>query len=105
MPEKDEILEFLRSLKPELERLGIKKIGLFGSYAKGCANIASDIDVTIESSDEFVAKIGGGAAAISYIDELRRKIVERFKIRADLCDVASMSKEKRAKILDGVIYV
>lgn len=40
MPTKDEILNFLCELKPELESFGIYKVGLFGSYAKGGANIA-----------------------------------------------------------------
>ena len=39
MPTKDEILNFLRELKPELESFGIYKVGLFGSYAKNGANI------------------------------------------------------------------
>ena len=40
MPTKDKILNFLRELKPELESFGIYKVGLFGSYATGGANIA-----------------------------------------------------------------
>lgn len=40
MPTKDEILNFLRELKPELESFGIYKVGLFGSYATGGENIA-----------------------------------------------------------------
>ncbi|MDO5046542.1 nucleotidyltransferase family protein [Campylobacter sp.] len=105
MPTKEEILEFLRSLKPELESFGIKKVGLFGSYAKDKANIASDIDVVIESSEETIQKAGGGIKAIIYLEELRSRIMKRFKISADLCDIASMSEEKKQRLLQGVIYV
>lgn len=34
MPSKDEILDYLRSLKPVLREVDINKIGLFGSYEK-----------------------------------------------------------------------
>lgn len=56
MPNKDEILDYLRSLKPELQEIGINKIGLFGSYAKGTNDIASDIDITIESNADVIIK-------------------------------------------------
>ena len=46
---KDEILEILRKnyfhLKTEY---GVKRIGLFGSYAKGLATETSDVDVVVE---------------------------------------------------------
>lgn len=48
MPTKDEILNFLRELKPELESFGIYKVGLFGSYAKGGANIAETFKISAD---------------------------------------------------------
>lgn len=45
---RDEILDFLRAHKGELqERFGVTKIGLFGSYARGDAREDSDIDVAV----------------------------------------------------------
>ena len=41
---KEKILSFLKELKPSLQKEGIKKIGLFGSYAKGEEEESSDID-------------------------------------------------------------
>lgn len=105
MPTKDEILNFLRELKPELESFGIYKVGLFGSYAKGGANIASDIDVAIESSEQTIARLGGGMRAFIYLDELRGRIANKFKISVDLCDTASMSDKKKLKLLERAIYV
>ena len=36
---KEKILAFLKELKPSLQKEGIKKIGLFGSYAKGVIHV------------------------------------------------------------------
>ena len=56
MPTKDEILNFLRELKPELESLGIYKVGLFGSYAKDGANIAETFKISADLFDEALTK-------------------------------------------------
>lgn len=46
---KDYIIDFINNQKPELQRkYGVKRIGLFGSYAKGYANQDSDIDIVVE---------------------------------------------------------
>ena len=44
---KEAILAYLSELKPSLEKDGIQKIGLFGSYAKGYAGEDSDIDIVV----------------------------------------------------------
>ena len=56
MPTKDEILNFLREPKPELEIFGIYKVGLFGSYAKDGANIAEMFKISADLFDEASAK-------------------------------------------------
>lgn len=56
MPTKDEILNFLRELKPELESFGIYKVGLFGSYAIGGANITETFKISADLFDEASAK-------------------------------------------------
>ena len=44
----EEISAFLVSQKPHLARLGIKEIGVFGSYVRGDQN--SDSDLVIKSN-------------------------------------------------------
>ena len=44
----EEISAFLVSQKPHLVRLGIKEIGVFGSYVRGDQN--SDSDLVIKSN-------------------------------------------------------
>ena len=55
MPTKDEILNFLRELKPDLESFGIYKVGLFGSYATGGANITETFKISVDLFDEAPA--------------------------------------------------
>ncbi len=45
---KEEILKLLRSHKKELEKFGVKKIGIFGSFIRGEASSGSDVDVVVE---------------------------------------------------------
>lgn len=44
-----DLLETLRSLKPELGlRFAVSRISLFGSYSRGEANAASDVDLLVD---------------------------------------------------------
>ncbi|MDB5210621.1 MAG: polymerase beta domain protein region [Sediminibacterium sp.] len=50
---RDTILEALRNRNTHFVELGVKRIGLFGSYAKGTAVAASDIDIFVEMPANF----------------------------------------------------
>ena len=46
---KEKIQNLLRENYPRLvAEYGVKKIGLFGSYAKGVPGVASDVDLVVE---------------------------------------------------------
>jgi len=48
---KEEILELLRSKKPELqEKYSVSELGLFGSFARGDFHQQSDIDILVDFS-------------------------------------------------------
>ncbi|MBN2823760.1 MAG: nucleotidyltransferase domain-containing protein, partial [Campylobacterales bacterium] len=47
-------MTFLAHIKPSLEAQGVEKIGLFGSYAKECANELSDIDIAFKLQNDFL---------------------------------------------------
>ena len=61
MTTKEYILTSIKILKPELLKLGIRDIGLFGSYLRGDQSSKSDIDILIdfepdkENYDNFMA--------------------------------------------------
>ena len=103
---RNEILEYLSSIKAELFSNGITKLGLFGSYAKGKANIFSDIDIVIESdAKEMVKKLGSPFSAICYLDDIKTKISKKFNLSVDLCDTTSMTINKKNELTKGAIYV
>lgn len=105
MLNKDEILAYLRELKPKLEKDGITNLGLFGSFAKNSADLSSDIDITLETTPKFVEKFIGFKAVI-YLEDLRENISNYFHRNVDFCDIAGFknNKEKKDYILDRVIY-
>lgn len=45
---KEDILKTLRQSQPQLRNLGVRNIGLFGSFARNEASGKSDIDLLIE---------------------------------------------------------
>jgi uncharacterized protein len=45
---KEYILATIRNHMPELNKLGIRNIGLFGSYVRGEQSATSDIDILID---------------------------------------------------------
>lgn len=101
--DKDQILTYLKSLKPELEKIGIVKIGLFGSYAKNKANIYSDIDVIIESSERFFHQLSA-CEVLSFYNELKAKISKHFKRRVDLMDIYKAKKDKIEILTKDTLY-
>ena len=49
MKSRQDILRFLAHSKPELERrFGVRRIGLYGSYAVGMQQEDSDVDLVVE---------------------------------------------------------
>ena len=52
MTTKDNILQKLKSHKPELSKYGIRNVGLFGSYLYDAQSTDSDIDLLIDFEPE-----------------------------------------------------
>ena len=102
---KQPILDYLKALKPQLEKEGIAELGLFGSFAKDEATIYSDIDVLIKTTKPFWDKYKGGCEAAIFLDDLRLKIAKRFNKEVDLCDISGLKDNKKADILEGAIFV
>lgn len=67
----DQILQFLREHKTTLESMGVQRIGLFGSYAKGTQRPDSDIDFLVEMEPSFIKM---AEVAIFLEEHLERKV-------------------------------
>ena len=81
-------------LSPIFERQGINKATVFGSYARGDATIASDIDIVIDSNGKL-----RGIMFFAAIDEITKAlpiksdIYEQREIRKDSVLYDEISKE------------
>ena len=104
METQEDILQFLKTLKPKLSKDGIKTLGLFGSFAKNENNRYSDIDIVYESSETFREKFKGWTAFTYLNENLRDKISNHFHIQVDLFDLNSGSSI-RDKVEKEAIYV
>ncbi|MEI7816629.1 MAG: nucleotidyltransferase family protein [Desulfuromonadales bacterium] len=96
MTSKD-ITDFLKAHKQEMvERYGVVRIGLFGSYARGDAKTGSDIDIAVEleKPDLF------------YLIGIKQSIEDEFGGRVDVVRLRdNMNGLLKKRILQDVIYV
>ena len=49
---KDKILELIRANRHRIEAYGVRKVGLFGSFARNEQNLESDIDLLVEFEED-----------------------------------------------------
>ena len=99
MTTKGEILDFLASNKQYfLERFGIVKIGLFGSFVRDEQTDGSDIDLIVEFERNtphlFDTK-----------NDLKAYIKEQFNIEVDIAREKYLKSFYRESILKETIYV
>ena len=98
MTTKENILKTLKSNKLKLSKLGIRNVGLFGSYLRNEQSIESDIDLLIdfepekENFDNFMAAY-----------DLFEKIFKNEKI--EVVTINGLSPYIGPKILNEVQYV
>ncbi|MBD3795847.1 MAG: nucleotidyltransferase family protein [Epsilonproteobacteria bacterium] len=94
---KIEILDFLKQHKAELEdSFGLKKIGLFGSFARDEQKIDSDIDlaIEIESENKFRSFFA-----------LKKYLEDNLKHKIDLGIESTMKPIVKKYIQKEIIYV
>ena len=97
MKTKKEILEILRQKLPELrERYGVKKIGLFGSYARGEQKERSDIDLLVE----FEKPID-----LFRLFELEEELSELLGAKVEIVTPEGLKERIRQYIMQDVAYV
>jgi len=92
------VLDFLKKHKAEyLDKYGVTKIGLFGSYAREEAKASSDIDIAIEMLDE--------KKSLSTFFSLKRELEAVFKTKVDLGIESALKPIAKERILKEIIYV
>lgn len=93
---KEEILKVLRTELPYLrERFRVRRIGLFGSYARGGQEPGSDIDILVELEPPM--------GLFGFI-HLRDYLSERLGAKVDLVTPDALKPLIRTSILEGTVY-
>lgn len=98
MTTREEILNALKKSKEELSALGIKEIGLFGSYSKNEPSEISDIDIPIDFETEKETYDNLMAAY-----DLMDRLFQQEKV--EIITKNGLSPYIGPKILNEVIYV
>lgn len=90
------ILQTLAEHAATLRAMGVAKIGLFGSYARGEARLDSDIDLLVEMSDP----------GYSYLDlfGVEDYLQNLFTPKIDLAPEDGLKPRIRPAILSEVMY-
>jgi len=96
MHTRDKILSLLQTNKMKIQKYGVKRIGLFGSYARGEQVLKSDIDILVEFKK-------GLKNFDNYMD-LKFYLEELFGYKVDLVINDSIKPSLREPILSGVTY-
>jgi len=81
MKSTEEILERLRQARPQLARdFGVKRIAVFGSYARGEQRADSDVDVLVEVDPSIGLRFVDLADRIESLLGVRTDVVSRRAI-------------------------
>ena len=97
MKSKEEILAALARLtKEQKEQYKVRRIGLFGSFARQEQRPDSDIDLLVEFSDD---------ADLFDLAELKYFLEEQLHHRVDIVPARALREELRQAVLADVSYV
>ncbi|MFB3884125.1 MAG: nucleotidyltransferase family protein [Thermodesulfobacteriota bacterium] len=97
MNNKEQVLQSLRTLKPEIaKRFKVKEIGLFGSFLRSEQNPASDIDLVVEFEEK---------ADLFDLVALGQFLEERLGRKVDLGTKGSLRKEIRRQVLKEMVSI
>jgi predicted nucleotidyltransferase len=90
-----EFFDRLAPYRAELQKAGVRRLGVFGSVARGEAGPDSDVDVLVEF--DKVPDLYDFAA-------LRERLVEILGCPVDLATPQGLKPRMRSRILDEVRY-
>jgi len=99
-----EIIEQLVRTRPEIEAVGVRVLGFFGSYATGMQTEHSDIDILIETTPQFVEQTDP-LHAFTTLQEIKARYQQIFHLPVDIADRNGLNEIGRKYILSTVIYV
>ncbi len=103
MIDKNEILNYLKEIKPDLKQEGVADLGLFGSFARNEATDGSDIDILVKFESDFLDRHDAWTY-FEILNKLKKMLMHRFHRSCDVLDL-----DCRSPIIESVareaIYV
>jgi len=93
MPTVDDIRE---NISPYIQEYGIKKVGVFGSYARGQTKEASDIDLVFDFEKDF---------GIIELCRLKLDLEERLGKSVDIIEFSSIDPLIKENVLKEVVMI
>lgn len=94
--QKEEILQTLARHRDSIQRFGARRLGLFGSQARGEAAEGSDLD--------FLVEFEPGAKSFDNYMDLKEFLEELFHRRVDLVTTEGLKPWLRESILRETVY-
>jgi predicted nucleotidyltransferase len=92
-----EIKTFLKKQEPVIRlRYNVKKIGIFGSYARGEEKKTSDIDILVEFEKPI---------SLLKLVNLENFLSESMGIKADVVPREDIRQEMKENILRDVVFI
>jgi hypothetical protein len=95
----EKMIELLKMHKSELmERYGIRKIGVFGSYIRGENGGENDLDILVEFRED---------ARISLLDfiGIENDLSDLLGVKVDLVEKSALKPRIGKQILQEVVYL
>ena len=97
MSVREEIIERLKALKPELQaHYKVRELGLFGSFVRGEQHEASDIDILVEFEE---------TADLFDLVRLANFLEEQLQRKVDIVSRRALRPELREQVLREVAIV
>ncbi|HLC43169.1 MAG TPA: nucleotidyltransferase family protein [Methylomirabilota bacterium] len=82
MKTRDEVLQLLANAKPDLaERFGVKRLAVFGSYARGEQREDSDVDILVEVDAAIGLRFVDLAESIESLLGVRAEVISSRAIK------------------------
>ena len=94
---KQEIIERIRRLGPELRAMGVERLGLFGSFVRGQTTSDSDVDVLVE--------FASGQKTFDNFIRLAHRLEDLLQRRVEVVTPESLSPYIGPRILEETEYV
>lgn len=95
--DKKELFSLLQSQRNKIQSFGVKRLGLFGSFARGEQNRDSDVDVLVEFE--------GGQKNFDHFIHLAFFLEGLFRRSVELVTPESLSPYLKPRIIESIEYV